>query len=401
MRAAVVYAISRLCVLAGAGIVAAGKVVEANDAQLPRPRSAVSLVTDVLTSWDGRWYFEIVRHGYPRTIPPDVTFHMVEARAAFFPAYPAVVRALDRVLPGGDVAAGLALNIVLGAVVIAMVGVLARELFDDRVAARAMTLAALFPGSFVLSFTYAEATLMVLAAACLLCLHRQRWAAAGILAALGAATRPNGLALVAACAVASAIAIAERRAWRSLVAPLMAPIGFVGFRLFLGHHTGEAGAWFRVQREAWDEGWSFGWSAIDGTWNAFAHPLTSPTDVVTAACVAATIGLCVVAVKRRLPWPMMAYSAAVVALMILPSTVTARPRFLFTAFPLFISLAAWFEDRARRRAAPGVDPHDLDPHGLDPHDLDPHDDVWVMLCALSAAGLVAVTGLYGVYGAIP
>lgn len=374
-RSLIVYAISRLCVLAGAGIVAAEQVVEANEARVSRPRNAVSLVADVLTSWDGRWYFEIVRHGYPADIPADVTFHMTAARAAFFPVYPLAVRALDALLPGGDVTAGLALNLALGMLVVFLVGALARELFDDRVAGRAMTLTALFPGSFVLTFAYAEATLLVLAAACLLCLRRDRWAVAGLLAALAGATRPNGIALAAACGVASIAAIRSRRAWRSLVAPLLAPIGFIAFQLILDRHAGQRGAWFRVQREAWGEGWSFGRSALDGTIDAIARPLASPTDFLTAATVVATLGLCVAAWKRRLPGPEVAYSAAVVLLMIMPSTVTARPRFLFTAFPLLISAAAWIGDD--------------------------DSDAWTALCALSAAGLVTATALYGVYGAIP
>ena len=62
-----------------------------------------------------------------------------------------------------------------------------------RVASRAMVLFVVFPGSFVLSFTYSEATLIVLAAACLLFLLREQWWLAGIAAMLGTATRPNGV----------------------------------------------------------------------------------------------------------------------------------------------------------------------------------------------------------------
>jgi len=79
--------------------------------------------------------------------------------------------------------------------------------------------------------------------------------------------------------------------------------------------------------------------------------------------------------KQRLPWPLVAYTAVVLALMILPSTVTARPRFLYTAFPAFISLAAWWPEE--------------------------HEEAWGAAIALSAAGLVTLTGLYGVFGAIP
>ena len=66
----------------------------------------------------------------------------------------------------------------------------------------------------------------------------------------------------------------------------------------------------------------------------------------------------------------------VVLLMLLPSTVTARPRFLYTAFPLLISAAAWFELKDRR-------------------------DWWPYVVGGCCAGLVGLTALYGVLGAIP
>ena len=142
--------------------------------------------------------------------------------------------------------AALAVNFVLAVAAVLLVGVLARRLFDAEVAERAMVLFAVFPGSFVLSFAYAEALLIVLAALCLWCLLEERWLLAGIVAALATATRPNGVALVAACAVAAGIAIYRRRDWWSIVAPLLAPIGFIAFQVWLSAHTGESAPWFRV-----------------------------------------------------------------------------------------------------------------------------------------------------------
>ena len=81
-----------------------------------------------------------------------------------------------------------------------VVGHLARRLYDNDVAERAMVLFAVFPGSFVLSYAYAEALLIVLAALCLWFLLDEHWLLAGLAAALATATRPNGIALVAACA---------------------------------------------------------------------------------------------------------------------------------------------------------------------------------------------------------
>ena len=267
------------------------------------------------------------------------------------------------------------MNLVLAVIAVVLVGLLARRLFGVQVAERAMVLFAVFPGSFVLSYAYAEALLIVLAAACLLFLVDERWLLAGVAAGLATATRPNGIALVAACAVAAGIAIHRRRDWLSLIAPLLAPVGFISFQLFLAGHTGESWPWFRVQREAWREGTSFGATAISNTLSFVTHPLQSPTDALTAASLFALLGGLWCLWKRPLPWPMIAYVAVVIALMLLPATVTARPRFLYTAFPLIICAAAWWPRRDRVG--------------------------WDLMMVACGAGLTALTTLYGVFGAIP
>jgi hypothetical protein len=369
------FVVSRLCVLAGAGVRASQVVVDASNDGEPRPGTPLGLIANVLTQWDGLWYMEIVRGGYPRSIPPDITYFQQEARAAFFPLYPAVARAVDRILPGGDTFAALFVNLVLAVIAVVLVGLLARRLFGVQVAERAMVLFAVFPGSFVLSYAYAEALLIVLAAACLLFLIDERWLLAGVAAGLATATRPNGIALVAACAVAAGIAIYRRRDWLSLIAPLLAPVGFISFQLFLAGHTGESWPWFRVQREAWREGTSFGGTAISNTLSFVTHPLQSPTDALTAASLFALLGGLWCLWKRPLPWPMITYVAVVIALMLLPATVTARPRFLYTAFPLIICAAAWWPRRDRVG--------------------------WDLMMVACGAGLTALTTLYAVFGAIP
>ena len=79
--------------------------------------------------------------------------------------------------------------------------------------------------------------------------------------------------------------------------------------------------------------------------------------------------------RYRLPAPFVAYVGVVVLLMLIPNTVTARPRFVYTAFPLFISAAAWLQRK--------------------------HRDWWTYIFASCAAGLVGLTALYGAMGAIP
>jgi 4-amino-4-deoxy-L-arabinose transferase-like glycosyltransferase len=339
------------------------------------PAGGLSGLVEVLSNWDGHWYMEVARNGYPHHIMPNVTYFVSDARAAFFPLYPRVVHLFDTVVPGGPVSIALFLNVVLGAAFVLLSGLIARRLFDVKTAQKAMILVAFFPGSFVLSWAYSEAMLLTLAALCFLALHRHMWLLAGILAAFGTAARPNGLALVAACAVAALIAIKQDREWKALIAPLLAPLGFIGFMVFLRHHTGEDLAWFRVQREAWKEGTSFGATAVTRTFDFFVNPTSSPTSLLTAASMLALIVGIVAVWKYRIPYMYIAYSAVIIALMLLPATVTARPRFLFTAFPLLFPVARMLRDDDEKW--------------------------WPIVVIVMATGLVAVTGMYGVRAAIP
>ena len=389
-KGAFAYLYSRVLVAVGAALVAAELRADANkvenrfpsgrwaDPDYPTsriPTNAARPMLDVLTSWDGKWYIRIVRLGYPRFVAPNANYDRLDARAAFFPAYPMLVRFVDFVLPGGTSIAAVFVNFVLGALFVYISALLARELFGWRVAERTMVLLCLFPGSFVLSFAYAEPLLLVAAAGCFWFLLKRQWLLAGLLAALGTATRPNGIALVAACAVVAFFAIRDRREWKALLAPILAPVGAVAFQLWLGAHTGESGVWFRVQREAWGEGSSFGWTAISNTVKALSNPLTSPTKTITAASLVAMVLLLWFLRKHPLPAMYNAYIAVILLLMLLPKTVTARPRFLFTAFPLLIAAAVWFERDKR--------------------------DWWPYVIGACSAGLVALTALYGVFGAIP
>lgn len=370
----IAYFLSRIFVLMGGAVVVAAEAVwsRINNEQ---PPGGLSGLVEVFNSWDGHWYMEVVRSGYPHNIMPNVTYFVSDARAAFFPLYPQVVRFLDAIVPGGPVTVALLLNIVLGLCFVLLSGLIARQIFDIKTAQKTMILVALFPGSFVLSWAYSEALLLTLAALCFLALHRHYWLLAGILAAFGTAARPNGLALVAACAVAALIAIKEDKEWRALIAPLLAPLGFVGFMVFLRQHTGEDLAWFRVQREAWKEGTSFGATAVTRTFDFFVNPTSSPTSLLTAASMVALIISLIALWKHRIPMMYVAYSAVVIALMLLPATVTARPRFLFTAFPLLFPVAKMLRDD--------------------------DDKWWPVVVLVMATGLVTVTAMYGVRAAIP
>lgn len=373
-RGLAAYILSRILVLLGVGVgISAHAVRDRWEDKVPV--EGLHAVVRALDSWDGHWYLDVVRSGYPHHVMPNVTYFVPDARAAFFPLYPRMVHYIDVIFPGGPVSVALGINLILGATFVYLVGQICRDIFDARTAEKAMILTALFPGSFVLSMAYSEALLLTIACLCFLALQRKQWLWAGVLASLGSACRPNGIALGAACGVAAIIAITEDRQWRASIAPLLAPLGFVGFMWFLRQHTDENWAWFRVQGQAWREGASFGVTAAEKTLSFFVSPTASPTTVLTAGSVIAMLGALYLMRRHPIPVIYVAYSAVILVLMLVPATVTARPRFLFTAFPLIFPVA-----RALR---------------------DDDDKWWLVLCSLLACGLVTVMGIYGVRGAIP
>ncbi|MGH9039394.1 MAG: mannosyltransferase family protein [Acidimicrobiia bacterium] len=306
-------------------------------------------VDRVLTTWDGRWYEKIANHGYPITVPHGEwsagTGHRVQSEIAFFPLYPLLIRLVDPLVPGGASTAGVVVTLICGALATVAVWQLTAWVTDREVANRAAVLFCFSPGAFVLSLVYAEALMLALGAASLLALLQRRWVAAGVLAAFASATRPNAGAFAVACLWAAGAAVWQRREWRALIAPVLAPVGTIVFFAFLWWHTGEPGIWFRVQADGWGEEVDFGQRNLSVAWAFLRDPLEHPNRLVIGLSLALVLTCIGLLVKARLPGALNAYALTSLSL-VLTSHINARPRFVFVAFPLVIALAKW----ARRSA---------------------------------------------------
>jgi hypothetical protein len=278
----------------------------------------------------------VAEHGYPTAIPEQAA-QALQSNLGFFPLYPLAVRAMHTLgLPYPS--AGLAVTGLAGLAASILLWLLVRNLSGPTVADRAVALFCFFPGAMVLSLPYSEALMLALSIGCLYALVRRSWIAAGMLAALATATRPNAVALVAACAWAAATEVWRRREWRALVAPALAPLGLIAFFAFLARHTGEAGAYLRTQREGWDQTLE-PTSMIDTFTNFVRHPFadTNVTVMVFGSLfLAVTL---VLLVRSRAPGILLVYTMAVTGMALLTPTMGARPRFLLTAFPLVVVLA--------------------------------------------------------------
>jgi hypothetical protein len=169
---------------------------------------------------------------------------------------------------------------------------------------------------------------------------------AGTVGMFATLTRPNALVL-AVCAVWAAWeAVRRDRDWRALAAPLLTSLGFVGFNLYLWAHTGDATAWFRVEREAWHEHFDAGAHSIHALWRFVEHPWGNLDGaILTAGAVCTVVGLWWLR-KVRLPAVYNLFAVGIVGQAFASGILGPRPRFVFTAFPLTIAAAVRLRGRA-------------------------------------------------------
>ncbi len=152
-------------------------------------RGVASHSNMLLSLWqrfDTNWYLKIAQRGYAAD----------DGSVAFFPLYPLLIKFLGLILLGNDLLAALLISSLAVIGVFYFVYRLADELAYPQAAARTVLYLAVFPTSFFLFAGYTESLFLVLALGSLDAAFRSRWAIAGLLAALAALTRLQGVLLI-------------------------------------------------------------------------------------------------------------------------------------------------------------------------------------------------------------
>jgi Mannosyltransferase (PIG-V) len=302
-------------------------------------------LTDVLTRWDGGWFLAVVRHGYPDTVATGVGVQ-AQTTIAFFPGYPLLIKAGSWVSGLSPAVTGVVISTLAGAAASVVLWLLAERVTNAKTADRTVVLFSFFPAAFVLSMVYAEAVFLLLVASCLLALVLERWAMAGLTAALAGLVRPNGLVLTVCCGWAAVQAIRQHRSWWPVVAPLLAPAGVLAFLGYLYLRTGDALAYVHTQKRGWDQGFDFGVSNLRSALAIVASRRIEVYVLVMAACLVGIAVALYLLAHWRLPAPLMIYVVGIFAIAVLSSNTTSVPRFLLAAFPVLIPISRQLPDNA-------------------------------------------------------
>jgi hypothetical protein len=351
------FAASRLIVLLGALL---GTAVFTPG---PRAQSGFGQIVHPFTSWhpldgpfdflispfirfDASWYVLIAHEGY--VDPGAQTEGLVQARPAFFPLYPLLMRAL-----GGFGSFGFA---ALAGTLISLASLLGALYLLHRLTelelgpgpARAtVRLIAFAPVAYFFSAPYTESLFLLLSVGSLYAARRERWALAGLLAAAASGTRNGGALLL----VPLALMYVAQCGWRPSPRMLwiaLAPAGLVAYSAYLKLEVGDWQAWRHAQVhfgrpetvnpfEGLRQGVAATWDAVEGS---APDDLQVPILLGFAFLVFAAVA--VVGVVRNLPLAYGVYSLALlVPTLTVPPTdnpLTSYPRYTLVVFPLFMWL---------------------------------------------------------------
>ena len=183
---------------------------------------------------DGQFYTGIAMHFYAQRPGHPPPFGLPPTQAAFFPVFPLLIRAASYLTFHDFTVASLVAAVTAGAASAIAVWALAARIGGRPLADRAVVLYCAFPGAMALGLPYSEPLGIALAAASLLAALNHKWLLAGSFALFATAEHPTLLVLAPALGVAALEAIRARREWRALIAPLLAPLGFLGYTAWMG-----------------------------------------------------------------------------------------------------------------------------------------------------------------------
>ncbi|MGW7298052.1 hypothetical protein [Streptomyces sp. NPDC054829] len=318
---------------------------------------------DVLATWDGWWYRQVAEHGYdPALVPvPDATglITLEGNSAAFFPLYPALMRLVSETTGLGSYGAGLLVSVVASFAAALGIYLIGEWLGGRRAGLAAAGLWAVWPGSGVEWAVYSDSLYVALAAWACHAMMRRAWITAGLLTFLAGLNRPTAGALIVALAVAVLFALRDHREHEGVLRPLLAlavaPLGLLGYLLWVGHEMGDYGGYFKLQDGAWAHTFDYGKQTVDVLTSVpvghfdylFAFPFA---DVIAVGTVLLGFTMLGLLVRERPPAVLVVYTVLTMALILGSQQIFANvSRYLLPAFPLYLPLAF-----ALRRLSPAM-----------------------------------------------
>jgi Gpi18-like mannosyltransferase len=294
-------------------------------------------VISIWNVWDTQHYLKIAEYGYSSLTEDNKHLLIV-----FFPLYPYTIKLFALVFRDYLLSALIVSNLAYVVSAIYLYRLASIDL-EDESALRSAVYMSVFPTAIFLHAAYTESLFLALSIACFYYGRKERWAAAGIIGMLAAATRITGILLLPALAIEyihqKGFKIKEVRKnilWLSVIA--------LGLIFYLGINFvtfGEPFKFLEIQNQHWFKHLDF---PHEGFLSAFLSTYwREPREGVISGIAEAASGLIGLAIivysffRLRLSYCL--YALAAFLLVTSTSYWLSVPRYLLSVFPIFMTLA--------------------------------------------------------------
>ena len=300
-----------------------------------------------LGAWDGGWYEAVAKTGYEHTMVLDAHGLPQQMGIAYFPLLPMSMRYLSAMTGMSVVASGILISALASLVAAAGIHKLMSPYLGSRTALIVVALWGTVPPAFVQSAVYTESLFTAFSAWALVALVRRNWLSAAVLTVGAGLSRSTAVLMIGIVCLSALIDVLRRRDWRNwrpAAAVLIAPMGFLGYMLFLKIRLGRWDAWSLAEKApGWDNGFDFGrWLAgnlevaLSGDqYNDFGFAIATSMILGSAVALIFLLG------ERRLPWQVFGWAVAgALFTLMTKGDYSTKGRYFMPFFPLLVPFAS-------------------------------------------------------------
>ena len=293
--------------------------------------------------WDAPHYLDLAVFGYRATVggeligpdgyrafqPADLPFY-----GAFYPLFPWLIAGVVVLTHDPSLA-----SFIVSGIALCIAGPLLFRLVSletsPAVGLRAVWFLLIFPTAYFLQIGYTESLFLALVLGSFLAARTDRWWLAGILGALAAMTRINGLVLIPALIVEALVVWWPQRGpfdrrWLFISLVPLGPLVYLALNQAV---YGDAFAFLALQSEHWHKALSAPWVGIGDLLRSSLPRAWIPELAFVALGIVATIA-CI----RRYPASWTVWMVGNLLLFTSTSLILSVPRYDLMLFPMF----AWF-----------------------------------------------------------
>lgn len=290
--------------------------------------------------WDTIQYLEIADFGYD--------FNLINT--VWPPLYPFIIKMIGFFIKPSIFTAIIGSNIFLISGIF-LLFLLVNELFDEKIAKNTIFYLLIFPTAFFFVAPYSESLFLTLSVSVFLLIRKKKWLWAGVVSALAALCRVQGIILVVPIFVELIIEYYKNRNLRYLMTNslscLYAPFAYGIYSFYI--HFGLDANWpWEILSSHWGQRFAWPWEGIYYTiLSVFGNTKVidySPTIVKILNISVSLLSIYLLfKVWKKLPISFSIYSLVMLFIILgkvdYNDTLVSTIRYLLTVFPIFIALA--------------------------------------------------------------